>query len=344
MSEVKTADIRISEGLTLRGCDQNHPDFVALQQSIDQYGIQQSISVCERVDKQTGETFYQLVDGMQRFTAASNLGLETVPVNVVQADTDEDVLVRQVIGNLHRVDTKPAQFTRAMLQLLNERPGMTIPDLAKMVNYSEAWVNSRLNLRKLEQGLQDLTDAGKITASNAVLLSQLPIAQQLELADEAQTTPTAEFASRIKAVKNEMTKQLKKGEDLGQYDPQPYLRKAKEIKEELETGLTGRALCEKFNLDSPVDGFALAIQWCMSFDPDAKQEQLDKHNQKEEERNLKRQKAKEERSRARLQRSKLTQERTQLIHNMTINGASDAEINTAIDNFNKEHGLVKDSK
>lgn len=154
--------------------DKERPEWAELVKSVKEHGILNPPSA--RVLK---DGKYCIIDGMHRFEAAVEAELEEIPLNVYAiSGTDQEVNLAvmrlQVIGNVHKVDTRPVQYAHQIQRMYINDPSLTTSDVALMLNKSESWVNKVLNLNKLPDAVKDLVNRGSIPVSNAYALAKLP--------------------------------------------------------------------------------------------------------------------------------------------------------------------------
>src|SRR4051812_2835022 len=69
--------------VALRSVNKQAQDYKELCDSVRQRGVLQSILLRELVDKDTGETIYGLVDGLQRYNCSLDCGFDEINANVV---------------------------------------------------------------------------------------------------------------------------------------------------------------------------------------------------------------------------------------------------------------------
>lgn len=255
--------------VALREVDKEAEGYVSLRDSVARFGIMSPISVREQVDPETNEKYLELIDGLHRFSAACDNGLEEIPVVVESADKIE-TLERQIVANIARVDTKPVQYSKALLRLLSFHRTMTKAELAQRLSQSPSWVDARLSLQKLDGEIGKLVDAGDINVSNAISLAKLPKEEQVNFVEDAMTKDTAEFTQivndRAKAIR-EANRQGKDPNAVQEFTPVAHLRKPTEIKAERESKSVGAALVAEMGAKTPVDGFYVGIDWVLSLDP-----------------------------------------------------------------------------
>lgn len=259
---ISTSQItQASEGL--RNVDPDNEKFKELCVSIRQRGILNPINV-RRGDDGT----YVLVDGLHRFTAACMVGLTEVPAQVLDTD-EEQALEIQIEANLHRVETKPIEYTRQLQRIMLQHPERTIEDQARRLGKSVGWLRDRLSLNVFEGRAAELIEEGKLPLSNAYALAKIAKLNQGEVdewLDRATTMPPEDFIpealQREKALKEALRsgKSADKAEATG---PAVKLRKLGDIKVEFNRA---RALQAQKPEDAYAAGYLAAFQFCLSQD------------------------------------------------------------------------------
>jgi len=266
---VAISDIRPNP-VALRAVDRESEDYINLRDSVadPSIGILNPINVRERVEDVEGDTvtYYEIIDGLHRYTAASECGLETIPVLIKDA-TETEAHLMQVIGNAMKVETKPVQYTKHLSRVISANPTWTMSDLASRVHRSPAWLNQRFGLLKLDPAVQELVDDGKINVSNAVIMAKLPHEEQLNYIDSAMTMGTTEFGPLVQQRVKEIKEAEKQGRDASEAKFVPVVKLRK--KGELEDELNGRTVLAALvaDCDSPADAAYRALEWCLSVDP-----------------------------------------------------------------------------
>lgn len=207
-------DIRLIKPnpVALRQVDKKNPKFAEIVQSVPKVGILNPINVRKKtVD---GLEFYELVDGLHRYSAALECGLSEIPCHVLGDEFQDDskVLAAQMIGNLCKVDTKPVEYTKQLIRIMQINKTVTEDELASMCGVTKTFIQQRLKLDKIKDaGIQALINDGKIILQNAYALASLPESEQLALRDQAITEPPASFLPAVKA----RQKQLNEGRNTG---------------------------------------------------------------------------------------------------------------------------------
>lgn len=272
MSTLRT--IKISEvrknPVALRAVDRESESYIGLRDSVRLRGVLNPINVREREEIVDGESiaFYELCDGLHRYTAAVDAGLEELNVQILSLD-DAEVLEAQIMANVHRIDMKPVEYTRQMNRIFAGNPTMTISDMAVRLCKSPAWVSQRLGLLKLETSVAELVDAGKITISNAVVLAKLPHEEQVNFVDSAMSLPSDEFAPQVQARAKELRDAARQGRVPGEvtFEPTARVQKMADLLAELKTPAVGPAICAQNKAKTADQGFALGVQWAVKMDP-----------------------------------------------------------------------------
>lgn len=273
MSEAVFKNVSISEikenPVALRSVDKDREQYISLVQDVSRRGILEPVIVREKTDDITGENYYELCDGLHRFSAAKDSGTDVIPVRVMDLD-DAEVEETQIVANLCKVDTKPVEYSNQLKRMLQRNSAMTITELAEKISQSTAFVNQRLNLLKLHTELQKLVDGGDIVLSNGMALSKLPEAEQLQWTEQAMTQKPSEFIQTVNARAKEIREALKAGKEAGEavFTAPQKLRKVREFQAELDNGTVGPTICSQVGASSASEGFAAGVQWALSLDPD----------------------------------------------------------------------------
>lgn len=266
----------------LRAVARDTEQFLELVESVKSMGILNPISV-RAIDTDGGDPEYVLVDGLHRYTAAQEAGLKQIPAQIVEA-SDVEVYEMQIVANVHKVDTRPIEYTKGLLRILGANPTLTQSELARKIGKSPSWLNERLRLLKLDSKIQSLVDEEKITLMNAHALSKLPPEEQGNYLDAAMTQPAAEFVpvieERAKAIR-EAARQGRSAEK-AEWAPTPHLRKMKELKEARTEGVAGK-LVTKHSPSSASEAAQLMLDWVLNMDPEGVEAQRAKHDQREKE-------------------------------------------------------------
>lgn len=172
--------------------DKQDEKYLSLVDSVRKRGIMNPILVREIKDPTTGEMFYGLIDGLHRFNAAMDSGLDEMPANIGSLK-DADLMEAQILANVHRIETKAVQYTKALLKIMSANPLLTMSELAGRLSKSTTWLRDRLQLVKLTDRIQALVDNNTIGLANAYALAKLPAEKQEELSQQAIAQSPNEF-------------------------------------------------------------------------------------------------------------------------------------------------------
>lgn len=345
-SDKKFADIPVgaikSNSDALREVDRKNPEYLEMADSVRKDGVLLPIRVRAMQDTETGETYYGLIDGLQRLTASKDAGFETVPAYIV-ARTDEEVDFDQIITNVVKVETKPVEYSKKLQRLLEMNPTMTCANLAARLSKSDTWLKERLKLTQLSTACAKLVDEGVINIANAYALAKLPADEQDLLIQQAQTLPTGEFVPMATQRKKDIEKAKREGNAgrVPEFAPRQALRKLTDVQGEAETSSAGKAYVASQRLTTAEDGWDLAILWVMQADPDSIATQRKKFNELQAAENDKREKAQAERERRRTAALAVKSARAKMELDMVEAHSSPEEIVTALAAFDEAHKAKK---
>lgn len=123
-------------------------DLEELKASIQEHGIIQPCIVSV-----AGDDRYRLIAGERRWTAATQLGLKTIPCVIRTVDEHRRLEV-QLIENIHRKDLSPLEEARAYQKLMVEF-NLSQRQLAARLGKSVAGINQMLRLLTLPEDLME---------------------------------------------------------------------------------------------------------------------------------------------------------------------------------------------
>jgi len=284
--EIRVDSIRESK-VALRGVNRQKPDYMSLAESVAEKGVYTPIQVREIKDPETGEPAYGLIDGLQRWTASKDAGLEWIPA-VVKSMDEADILDAQLISNLHRVQTTPQQYTEHLVRILAGNPLMTEHDLAKRLAVSDTFIQQRLSLQKLNERAMKLVNSNDMSLVNAYALAKLPAEEQDDFVDRALTDQPTVFGPAVSARVKELREAKAQGRDPNGagFVLTPHAQKMKDIKEEIDSPTVGPALLAELGVNNVTDAWKLALSWALKIDPKsakAQEEAFEARKKKKEE-------------------------------------------------------------
>lgn len=148
-------------------------DVRELAASIQSVGLQQPI-LCALEPEGT----LRVVDGHHRLMALELLGRTEAPVLVIEGGlAEDDVLARQLVCSLQRIDLDPIDRAEGTHRLM-ESAGLSIDGVAKVLGRSPATVSRSLRLMGLPAWLRDRVRKGEIPADTAYLLAGVENAEE----------------------------------------------------------------------------------------------------------------------------------------------------------------------
>jgi ParB family transcriptional regulator, chromosome partitioning protein len=140
--------------------DFDETELAELADSIRSKGLLQPIIA--RPDAQRGG--YEIVAGERRWRAAQKAALHTVPV-IVRELSDMEAAEFALIENVQRTDLNPIEEATGYTELM-ERFGYTQEQVSEIVGKGRSYLANMVRLLKLPQPVQDLLQAGKLTAGH----------------------------------------------------------------------------------------------------------------------------------------------------------------------------------
>jgi ParB/RepB/Spo0J family partition protein len=301
LGNVPTARIR-ENAVALRPVDKESEAYLQLADSVKKRGILNPILVREFEDPDNpGNMLYGLIDGLQRYNAALDAGMKTIPAKIVTMDQAE-IEENQIIANATRIETRPYQYAEQLGRLLERNPTMGINDLAGKLSKSPGWIYKMLGMvRNINKDLEDHVNDGRVKLSNAYELSKLPKEEQPQWVDRAMTQDPGEFTAAVAARVKTIKEARKKGKPEGPvvFEPVAHARKWAEIKTEFLNKAMRDSIINRNKLTSAAEGWDMAIAWCSNMDPDSQAHQRADHEARETENKAASEKRKLERAKQR---------------------------------------------
>jgi ParB family transcriptional regulator, chromosome partitioning protein len=154
--------------------------LAALADSIRQHGLLQPIVV------RRAASGYEVIAGERRLRAATQVGLDEVPVVIRDADPQAR-LELALIENIQREDLSPLEEAEAYRHLIDVY-GLTQEEIARQVGKSRPAVANALRLLSLPDAVKMQLESGELTAGHArAVLSVEGTAEQVEFARDITT-------------------------------------------------------------------------------------------------------------------------------------------------------------
>lgn len=128
-----------------------------LKREIEKDGLLNNLVVRKNGD------FYELIDGERRWRALKELGWESVPIRVIEAD---DTMARLSVYKLNKIRENYTIEEEARYFKKFADEGMTPLDISKQLNVSFHWVLANLNVFRFPDDIQKAVWAKQISVSH----------------------------------------------------------------------------------------------------------------------------------------------------------------------------------
>ena len=145
-----------------------------LAASIKTDGILEPLLVRARDPNEGG---FELIAGERRLQAARIVGLQEVPVIILEA-TDEEAIRISAVENLQRENPHPLDEADSYRDLQKENKANTVPVIAAMVGKPAVYIYRRLKLHDLHKAVRESFERHEITVAHAERLARLDPKQQ----------------------------------------------------------------------------------------------------------------------------------------------------------------------
>lgn len=185
-----------------------------LADSVRRHGVLQPLLVSEGPDGG-----YVVIAGERRWRAARAAGLATVPAVIRERLGAKDELALALVENLQRRDLSPLEEARAFEHLRSEH-GLSQAEIAEQVGRDRSTIANALRLLKLPDGVQELVEAGALSAGHGRAILALP--------DDAARLQWAERAARDGLSVREVERLVADLRDTETKRPRQRARKAKD--------------------------------------------------------------------------------------------------------------------
>ena len=251
----------------LRTVNRKGEKYLGLIESMRVKGFMGAIIVRERTDPDTQSLYYELIDGLHRFSAAKEVGITEINVDVHDFD-DDQVLEAQIMGNFHVIVTKPAEYSKALKRILSRNSMMTESELAGKLGVSSAFIRARLSLNKItDKKILDLIDEQRIPLANAYVLAKLPEDEIQNYLDGAITEKAETFVPRVQERLKEIKEKARQGRlaEPPTFKAVAHMQKMTIIKDALETGEMTAELIR--GIEDPAAAAQRVLEWILHLDP-----------------------------------------------------------------------------
>ncbi len=283
MSELANVEIGLirENPEAIRVVNRQTESYIGIVDSIKEKGFIGAITVRPFIED--GVTYYVVVDGMHRYMAAKDAGLDSIPCSVCNLDESSAIEV-SIMANVHRKDTAASEYRAGLRAILQLHPMMTVADLAVKLGKSATWINNIMQLNNIESTeIMALVDDGSIVMSNAYALAKLPADDQVNYLTDAQTMAPEEFLPKVTERVKEIKEAKRRGDDpsAAAFSPAEFMQKMTLIKEVRENGEMADALISETGVTTAKEGFILALNWTLHADAFSIADQKAKFDQRE---------------------------------------------------------------
>ena len=141
----------------------NDNNIQELADSISMHGIIQPIIV-----KESSDNKYIIISGERRWKAAQLVGLNKIPVIIINAD-DKECRVLAIIDNYNRLNINPIDEANAVKYLIDNYK-CSISDISILIGKRKNYINNLLGLLTLNEEIQKFIKNGIICFENAIQL------------------------------------------------------------------------------------------------------------------------------------------------------------------------------
>lgn len=262
--------------LVMRPVDKDSIEYLERVDSLTRYGPLNSLLV-RPSSRKPGK--YEVVDGLWRLTASHEVpGLDSLPCIIKTGLSDFDVLAMQIQANAVRAETTPVEYSRQLRRIIDKAGGrMTVAELARIAGKHPDWVKDRLNLLELAKPVQTMVDRGEIPIRSAYMLAKIPSSWRKDYVDHARAMSVPEFGALAAGIIKRFSEAVRIGKleerFVAPFEPQPYLRGAKEAKEELAQPKAGAAIIVAEGVKTPLDAWRACLRWMLHLDRESVEKQ-----------------------------------------------------------------------
>ncbi len=155
-------------------------DVRGLVDSIVENGLHVPIVVhnYNNEEKEKTNKGYRVISGYRRLFAVKSLGWATIPCIVKEWMPEDKARVLNLIENLQREDLNILQEAKSIANL--KYAGYTMADVAKALNKSTSWVQTRFNVLDFPADIQDDCAKGFLNQNQIKDVYSLPLEKQFE--------------------------------------------------------------------------------------------------------------------------------------------------------------------
>jgi len=260
----------VESGVAMRFVDKTRIEYTQLRDSM--HLDKQLIPICVRL---RADGKHEIIDGLQRYAAAKDLGWKFIRVEVRDV-TDDEALLQSIKMNSLSIEPKPLDYAAQIRALLCRNPGWSIGTLAGKLNQPTGWVLKQLDLLKLHPKIQADVNGGRICLQSAWLLSNAPKTWHLEYREDAMILTADEFREKLIPQLKQWRKRILSGKqkmEIEEFQPIASVRSMKILRAALDKPSVADRMVVENNCETLADAFRLGIAWAMNLDPVSAQAQ-----------------------------------------------------------------------
>lgn len=206
LGDISTSNNRDNNNSLLIDIDNIYPNDYKYRASIDDSNIQEladSISMHGIIQpiivKESNDNRYIIISGERRWKAAQLVGLNKVPVIIINAD-DKECRILAIIDNYNRLNINPIDEANAVKYLIDNYK-CSISDTSILIGKKKSYINNLLGLLTLGERIQTSIKDGLICFENAIQLigfdNAIDIAQ-LIIKEGLSPSQTEQYLRRLK--------------------------------------------------------------------------------------------------------------------------------------------------
>lgn len=190
---IKIEDIRPSR-VAIRAVDRNDPNYKHYLHMAKGQAQLGAIMVRKRRDRD----YYEIIDGLSRYTAAKEAGHFSMLCVVVDLE-DDQVLAAQIQMSKPYQKTPDRDYCNHLKRILCHNPLMTAVEMSLLIQKPVAWIE-RIMLKTLHRKILERVRRGDLTLMNAYALSRMPGSKQLEWLKRAVVEKSEVFIPAVNKV------------------------------------------------------------------------------------------------------------------------------------------------
>jgi len=166
---VKLDELQVGDWDFRRG---KTPHYRRLKRSIEAHGVIEPLLVREKDGALT------LLDGHRRYRIAQELGIEKVPVLIVEGSEDE---LKRLVAVRNNHSSQHNGLAKAREAISYSNSGLSLKEIAMLLGCTTGYVSDLINILRLGKEVVAALEDGKITIAHARLLLRAESARREEL-------------------------------------------------------------------------------------------------------------------------------------------------------------------